>query len=303
MFIASDIGVPYLDSPHVADNANGTPSKLCLHFPVRLSSTTLEVCLDGLALDREGFLFDHALICRFTKTWPKLCDLHGWVSNKWKAFVEDEISIFPCAKGFFILEFESKEDKELVLENGPWFYEGDFLCMKPWFPEFDPHTKIFTTTFLWVRLPHLPIQFWELDCLRAIGNSLGRYHCSSEETINYQNSTCACICIEMDFANGLPSEILLKVGNRCRRQPIDYEKIAFRCRKCFSTKHISSQCQKDHVVGNFKPSWWIGAESQHYIIPPIHLRTSYLLQPLQRKALLPPLPLAGRAFWIPQQGT
>lgn len=132
-----------------------------------------------------------------------------------------KVLMYPCAKGFLILEFDSSEDKEIVLENGPWIFQGDFLCMEPWFPNFDLCIEIFTSTFLWVRLLCLPIQLWELDCLRVIGNNLKKYYCSSKETINYQNSAWARICIEMDLSNDLPTKILLKVGNLSRSQLID----------------------------------------------------------------------------------
>ncbi|GLJ54289.1 hypothetical protein SUGI_1164690 [Cryptomeria japonica] len=89
---------------------------------ISLSRSTVisEICLDNLACDREVFLQECALICRFTKLWPKLSDLHAGILENWKFQLEDEICIFPCAKGFFILEFESLTDKYWVLKNGPW---------------------------------------------------------------------------------------------------------------------------------------------------------------------------------------
>lgn len=109
-------------------------------FVVRHSASAPKICLDDLACNREEFLVEHALICRFMKVWPKLCDLHSWIDANWKDYLEDEISIYPCTKGFFILEFEAVEDKELVLNTGPWFFHDNFLCMKPWYPSFDPRT-------------------------------------------------------------------------------------------------------------------------------------------------------------------
>ncbi|GLJ18777.1 hypothetical protein SUGI_0335280 [Cryptomeria japonica] len=116
------------------------------------------------------------------------------------------------------------------------------------YPSFDPHKEIFTSAFLWARLPYLPIQFWELESLQAIGNGLGEYFCASEETINCASSTCARICVEMDLSNGLPVKIVLQVGMRNWQQPVDYERIAFRCRLCFSTEHSTQQCPKTKTL-------------------------------------------------------
>ncbi|GLJ40959.1 hypothetical protein SUGI_0847760 [Cryptomeria japonica] len=52
------------------------------HGPtVSVSHSTVipKICLHNLASDKEAFLQDCALICRFTKIWPKLSDLCAWI--------------------------------------------------------------------------------------------------------------------------------------------------------------------------------------------------------------------------------
>ncbi|GLJ11720.1 hypothetical protein SUGI_0175380 [Cryptomeria japonica] len=124
-------------------------------FSVSHSSSIPKVRMDGLVGDREEFIQQNALICRFTKVWPKLSDLRSWFSKIWGQSLEDEICLFPYARGFFIIEFESNNDKEWVLKNGAWIYHGDFLCMKPWYPAFDPRNEMFSSSFFWVKLPYL----------------------------------------------------------------------------------------------------------------------------------------------------
>ena len=46
-----------------------------------------------------------ALIYRFNGLWPRLADLHQWVSEVWKPIVSDKISIYPSARGFFYGRF------------------------------------------------------------------------------------------------------------------------------------------------------------------------------------------------------
>jgi hypothetical protein len=51
--------------------------------------------------------------------------------------LKEEAFIYPCAKGFFIVEFDLVEDRDLILNFGPWFWGNLGLCMKPWTPSFD----------------------------------------------------------------------------------------------------------------------------------------------------------------------
>lgn len=74
----------------------------------------------------------------------------------------DDICIFPQAKEFFILEFESLANKVLVLENSQLVLQGDFLYMKPSYLSFDQQTKTFPSAFFGVltisSLPFLRIR-------------------------------------------------------------------------------------------------------------------------------------------------
>jgi hypothetical protein len=38
--------------------------------------------------------------------------------------------IHPCAKGFFIVEFDIEEDHDLILSSGLWFWGNSGLFMK-----------------------------------------------------------------------------------------------------------------------------------------------------------------------------
>jgi hypothetical protein len=116
--------------------------------------------------------------------------------------------------------------------------------MKPWTPSFDPMTDTLTSAPVWVRLPNLPLHFWGLPSLQAIGKALGRFYYRSPETKNHNISTYARICVEMDFNKGFSTEIILTSENYSWTQKLDYEKVSLRCRACFETRHFAAQCPK-----------------------------------------------------------
>jgi hypothetical protein len=40
-------------------------------------------------------------------------------SDSWKPELKEEAFIYPCAKGFFIVEFDLAEDRDLILNLDP----------------------------------------------------------------------------------------------------------------------------------------------------------------------------------------
>jgi hypothetical protein len=100
------------------------------------------------------------------------------------------------------------------------------LFLSHWTLTFNPDMEI-STTPVWIRLPCLPLLFWGEDCFKSIGNKLGRYitHPAPKGNI----FTCARICVDMDFAKGLPEAIQLNLEGWSHLQALDYEQVPFKC--------------------------------------------------------------------------
>jgi len=107
--------------------------------------------------------------------------------------IKKDAFIHSYAKGFFIVKFDIAEDKDLIIHLGLWFWGNSCLCMKPWTP-FNPLTYILSLSLVWVRHPNLPLHFWGLLSLRAIGSALGKPHFASPKTKRHNMSTCSDTC-------------------------------------------------------------------------------------------------------------
>jgi hypothetical protein len=186
--------------------------------------------------EEEEYYRSVSLVCHFNGFWPKLADLNNWISATWIPIMKQQAFIHPCAKGFFIVEFDMQEDRDLVFNSGLWFWGNSGLCMKPWSPSFNPATDILSSAPVWVRLPNLPLHFWGLPSLEAIGSALGKFHFASCETTRHNTSTYARICVEMDFSKGFPTEVILTGKNYSWPQKLDYERVSLRCRSCFENR-------------------------------------------------------------------
>ena len=66
-------------------------------------------------------LADQALIGQFTELWPSLKTMDSWVQRNWSPLISKKVASYSVGRGFFLFDFESKEDKDLISRNRPYF--------------------------------------------------------------------------------------------------------------------------------------------------------------------------------------
>jgi len=186
-------------------------------------------------------LAERGLIGQFSGLWPSPKTTEKWVQNSWRPLIKNGVTSYPVGKGFFLFEFSTKEDKDLIFRNGPYFMGPQGLYLNQWTPDFDPAVDIPKAVPVWVRLPNLPIHCWNPDSLQAIGNGLGRYIDSADPKGIY---SCARICVEVDLEAGLPEAIKLTIKGWHHYQQLDYEQLPFKCRHCHEYGHFQRYCPK-----------------------------------------------------------
>ena len=63
---------------------------------------------------------------------------------------------------------------------------------------------------VWISLFSFPCEYWDLETLQDIGNTLGEFVKVAEQTKHKIYKAFACICVYMDLLKELPKEISLK---------------------------------------------------------------------------------------------
>jgi hypothetical protein len=124
--------------------------------------------------------------------------------------IKKSVTSYFLGRGYFLFEFTSKDDKDLIFQNGPYFMGPQGLYLNKWTPDFDPEVDVPKAVLVWVRLPNLPVHYWNGDSLRHIGNALGKFI----DRVNTKDQfECARICVEVDLEVGLLEAITLQVGS------------------------------------------------------------------------------------------
>ena len=122
-------------------------------------------------------------------------------------------------KEFYSVRFLLKEDMDAVLKNGPWFITGHFLSIRPWEPFFKPNCASVSSIAVWVRLHTLPMELYEVEVLKQIGEAIGRVLRIDSQTTMEARGRYARLCIQLDITKPLINIVL---SGRFE-QPVVYE--------------------------------------------------------------------------------
>ena len=100
---------------------------------------------------------EKALIGKFVGIWPKEKDLIKWISSVWNPKGHYDLQL--GSKGFFTIIFFNQEDRDRILEGGPYFFFYAGLYLRPWKERFNPETEDLTVAPVWIRLFSLPGEY------------------------------------------------------------------------------------------------------------------------------------------------
>lgn len=83
-------------------------------------------------------------MCSFNGFWLRPKYLYQWVYS----LLITNCDLYLCFKGFFIIQFDTQQDMEKFLNEGPWFWGRVGLFVTPWFPKFNETTMVVTTMLI-----------------------------------------------------------------------------------------------------------------------------------------------------------
>ena len=130
--------------------------------------------------DRIQFMMDHDLIGKFIDMQPSKKALIWWINSSWKH--KGHFDLHLGSKGFFIVSFISLEDRNHIIDGGPYFYYSVGLFLRPWKEKFSPKNEDMRIDQVWIRLYSLPHEYWDAEILEELGNCLGTFIKISEQT-------------------------------------------------------------------------------------------------------------------------
>lgn len=118
---------------------------------------------------------------------------------------------------------------------------GHYLTISKWQPYFNPSDCKIENALVWLRLPGLPVEFFNKDLLMEIGSVVGRPVKVDDYTINGTRGKYARVCVELDLSRTLVPQIKLQ-GPKSVIQKIEYGGLHSICFECGKYGHKEEQC-------------------------------------------------------------
>ena len=109
------------------------------------------------------------------------------------------IDYIDLGQDFFLIKFECREDIDNVLKGGPWFIGQQFLTIQLWELKFKASTTSFSSVVVWIRLLELPIEFYDPEVLRKIGEAIGPVLRIDAHTANGARGRFTRLCFQVNL--------------------------------------------------------------------------------------------------------
>lgn len=132
-----------------------------------------------------------------------------------------------------------------AFHDGPWFILNHFLSIRQWERKFLASTTKLTHSALWVCLPELPTEFYDLDILHKMGSKIGKLLKIDTYTSGTTRGQYARICVEVPLEKPLRTHIYIGT----HKQVILYEGIHL-CTACDKIGHLLRNCSTTITLPN-----------------------------------------------------
>ena len=158
------------------------------------------------------------------------------INALWKLKVK--MDCVNLGRDFFLIRFSYSEDFDFVLRGGPWFIGGHYLAIMPWGPYFKAFEAKLSSVAVWVRLPKLPIEFYEALILKEIGSVIGPVLRIDSFTTSETRGGYVRLCVQINLDKPLITSI--RIGRLV--QWVMYEGVSLLCFSFRRLGHKKESC-------------------------------------------------------------
>ncbi|CAN1185569.1 hypothetical protein LINPERHAP2_LOCUS37626 [Linum perenne] len=137
------------------------------------------------------------------------------------------IQVSDMSNNFFLVRFSNEDDYASAAFGGPWKIYDYYIAISQWSPSFNEEEEI-KSILTWVRLPKLPIQYFNSMAVHRIGNAIGRTVRLDLATLEGSRCRYARVCVEIDLTKPLLGKYMIED----RVLKIEYESLENVCVEC-----------------------------------------------------------------------
>ncbi|XP_021731247.1 uncharacterized protein LOC110698146 [Chenopodium quinoa] len=120
------------------------------------------------------------------------------LKKKWN--IKGELALTDIGCDFYISRFTNSAYYNYVLTQGPWLLDDNYLTIKKWIPNIlsdEAPIKVLTS---WVRIPNLPIEYFDINFLNNIGTKIGKILRVDKTTAQAERGQFTRLSVEIDLS-------------------------------------------------------------------------------------------------------
>ncbi|KAL0413312.1 UNVERIFIED_CONTAM: hypothetical protein Sradi_1532900 [Sesamum radiatum] len=101
---------------------------------------------------------------------PYFHHLKAFVQSSWPTLV----SVSATSNGFYFFKFKTEIAMEEIIEDGSWLFQGQPIVLQWWEPGMNLRKHTHTEVPVWIRLKHLPMEYWSTEGLSMVASRVGK---------------------------------------------------------------------------------------------------------------------------------
>ncbi|KAL2223746.1 UNVERIFIED_CONTAM: hypothetical protein Sindi_3038400, partial [Sesamum indicum] len=163
-------------------------------------------------------------------------------------------SVWPALR-----EFKTVFDMEEIIEGGPWLFQGQPIVLQKWEPGMAMRKLKHTQVPVWIKLRHLPMEFWTTEGLSTVASGVGKPLYPDAITRACTRLDFARVCVMIDATQKLHKHIIVMApdeegGETPCKVDIEYEWLPPKCTACMSLGHSNKDCALNKTRKPTKPT-------------------------------------------------
>ncbi|KAL2226606.1 UNVERIFIED_CONTAM: hypothetical protein Sindi_2019300, partial [Sesamum indicum] len=164
------------------------------------------VVLPSLDIVRDGSKrWKFTAVGYFLGKRPYYHHLKEFAHSVWPALRE----VTATVNGFFFFRFKTVIDMEEVIEGGPWLFQGQPIVVQKWEPGMAMRKLKHTQVLVWIKLRHLPMEFWTTEGLSTVASEVGKPLYPDAITRACTRLNFARVCVMIDVTQTIAKHIII----------------------------------------------------------------------------------------------
>ncbi|XP_019241653.1 PREDICTED: uncharacterized protein LOC109221639 [Nicotiana attenuata] len=119
--------------------------------------------------------------------------------------------------GYYVFRFTTMEDRDAVMQAGPYSYHNKPFILQNWERDFYFDPKCITTIPLWIHLPSLSAGYWTADALSKVASAVGLPLYTDKFTAKLNKISYARVLVKVDITKPLVEEIEIVTPTETRQ--------------------------------------------------------------------------------------